>query len=207
MTWLQRLWFWLRTGVSQPEKIEALPSIPMAGPSSPTAPVNRRLNPMDAESVPQIVAVLEEHPQLSGSAVVLLLWDMATGQQSRALGECNQSEEYLEKFYRRFPSLREMRPLLACPVCEWPPINLVGLIRHLSESHFKTALETANIIRSIWIEYFHGKYTPDWRFWKDENGAEHKYCACPACVALYNLENPQRAATPVPHETKGRADN
>jgi len=104
----------------------------------------------DQTCVPEIVAILEEHPALSGSSVALLLWDVATGQNARETGETNQCEETVTQLYRRFPSLAVLRPLLTCPLCSGVPLNLFQLIRELAEKHGQTAAEVGAIIRNTW---------------------------------------------------------
>ena len=101
-------------------------------------------------SVVEIVELLESHPEATRFEIVMILWTAATGDTGP---DPDQSPAMVEKFYRRFPALPNFRPLLICPVCDLPPIYLLGLIQHLAQ-HEKTAGESAICIRQIWKELF-----------------------------------------------------
>lgn len=110
----------------------------------------------DTTCIPEIVTILEQRPEVTGVRVLLLLWTEATGEAPEpSMGgfgnpEPTQFPENIEKFYRRFPSLPVFRPLMSCPACDMPALNLNQFIGDLAINHGKTAGEIARHIKAIW---------------------------------------------------------
>lgn len=101
-----------------------------------------------ADSTDAFLEILEAHPAMVGQSILLLLWRAATHDRSDLP---NQSEENVETFYRKFPSLPIMRPLLKCTMvgCKMPTFSWLELIKHLAQDHACTAFQVAHEIRTI----------------------------------------------------------
>lgn len=96
----------------------------------------------------EVANILHENASVSGDPDVLkVLWSAAVGES-----EPDQTPEKVEVFYRRFPSLPILRPLMRCYLFEDSPchgsmmMSFIGYIRHLSGDHNKNAGEIAAIL-------------------------------------------------------------
>jgi hypothetical protein len=108
-------------------------------------------------SIVRVVEILEAHPNLTGSGVLIQVWEDVFP-DSR--GE-NEDEESVRQFYQTLPVLPVFRPLLACPDCGMPTPSVNCLIRELAEHHMLTAKRVAKHLRQIFAKEFQG--VPDGR--------------------------------------------